>query len=212
MKGVNSVNIVLKFFVIYGMHYQTYFIIFKIYDEDINIIERVGMFFALKLQTFSHNFVVKCFKCLLWILVQASFSSYQLNEYFIATFILSKNWMLIVLHDIPHCHPQCVLLHRNSYNVDGVHVDSFCVDRVHVDSFCVDEVHYFILVWIHTCTIFLIYTLRLVCPLRVIFPIMSKNLPIWQPVKITWYPLYIWLNKQYNKHVQCIQKLPQGSK
>lgn len=64
----------------------------------------------------------------------------------------------------------------DSYNVDGVHVDSFCVDGVHVDSYFVDEVHYFILVWIHTCTIFLIYRLRLVFPLRVIFLIMSLKI------------------------------------
>lgn len=59
-------------------------------------------------------------KFLLWI-VKASFPSYQLKEYFIVTFILSKKWLLIVLCVIPppHSHPQCVLLHRNSYQCRG---------------------------------------------------------------------------------------------
>ena len=59
------------------------------------LFERVGMFFALKYQTPSldyckrHIFLLKILKYLLWI-VKPSFPSYQLKEYFIVTFILSK--------------------------------------------------------------------------------------------------------------------------
>ena len=95
------------------------------------------------------------------------------------------------------CYIGILINDVDSYNVDEVHVDSSCVDGVHVDSYCVDGVHYFILVWIHTCTIFLIYRLKTCFSFESDFSnYVFKNWPILQPIKITWYRLYILLNKQ----------------